>query len=195
MDFLLNPDSVLKSLVTLFVIMDPFSSIPVFVMLTKKTKENERVRAAGVACAVAAIVLVLFMLAGPWLLGTMGITLKSFMVAGGLLLLITAIQFFLGIEFGKGRERDVGVEVVLIGTPLLTGPGVMATSIILTATFGMANVMAAALIAVAVSFATLLLSSKIHRLIGRNGLQIFSKIMAILLAAISVEFIRNGMVG
>jgi len=175
--------------------MDPFSSIPAFVMLTKKAQESERARAAGVACAVAGVVLILFMIAGPWLLDTMGISLKSFMVAGGLLLLITAVQFFLGIEFGKGEEKDVAVEVVLIGVPLLTGPGVMATSIILTATFGMANVMAAALIAIAASYATLLLSSRLHKIIGKNGLQIFSKIMAILLAAISIEFIRNGMVG
>ncbi len=191
---MLDPDAMLKSFVTIFVIMDPFASIPVFLMLTRKAKDSERMRAAGVACGVAGGVLILFMVIGPWLLGAMGIATKSFLIAGGLLLLITSIQYFLDIEFGRrGEKKDIGVEVVLIGVPLLAGPGVMATSIILTATNGFWNVLVAGLAAVGISFLALRLSTPIQALLGKQGLQIFSKIMAILLAAISVEFIRGGL--
>lgn len=191
---MLEIDAILKSFAAIFVIMDPFASIPVFLMITRGEKDSGKLHAAAVACAVAAGVLLIFMAAGPWLLETMGITTKSFLVAGGLLLLITSIQYFLGVEIGKhGQKRDIGAEVVLIGVPLLAGPGVMATSIILTATHGFWNVLAAGLAAVAISFFCLRLATPIQNMLGTQGIQIFSKIMAILLAAISVEFIRGGL--
>ncbi len=175
--------------------MDPFASVPVFLMLTKKAAQNERLRAAVSACTVAGAAMVAFILIGPWLLQAMGITLDSFMIAGGLLLLITSVQYFLGIELGAGKGKDVGVEVVLIGVPLLAGPGAMATSVILSSAYGMANTIAASVIAVAVCFMVLAASGVLQKIAGSRGLQVFSKIMAILLAAISVEFIRKGIAG
>jgi len=183
--------SIITAFVALFIVMDPFSSVPVFISLTKKYEHGRRNEAALVATLVAAGVSLGFLFAGPYLLDVMGIRMESFSIAGGVLMFMIAVSFALGIDFGK-KEEDTPVEAVIIGVPMLAGPGVMLSIMLLSNTLGMGNVIVACITACAVSYAILRLSSTIQRLVGHNGLEILSRVMGVLLAAFAMEYIRRG---
>lgn len=189
MDFQLS--SVLMAFIPLFVVMDPFSSVPVFISLTKSLQPKERKEAAEVAAIVATGVLVGFLIFGPMLLSVMGIRMESFEIGGGILMLLIAISFALGIEYGD--KQKASVEAVIIGVPLLSGPGTMLTAVLLSSDFGFWNVLAAGTLSCLASFAILRLSSRIYRHIGKNGLEILSRVAGVLLAAFAVEYIRKGL--
>jgi multiple antibiotic resistance protein len=182
--------SVFTAFIAIFVVMDPFSSVPVFLSLTKKFSPAKRREAAYVAGAVASLVLFGFLLIGPPLLSLMGIRMESFEIGGGILMLLIAISFALGIDFGK--REDTPVEAVIIGVPLLSGPGTMLTTLLLASTLGLENTVVAAVLCCLASYSTLILSSHIYRVVGRNGIEILSRVMGVLLAAFAVEFIRRG---
>jgi multiple antibiotic resistance protein len=186
----LSLPSVFTAFIAIFVVMDPFSSVPVFLSLTKKFSPKKRREAAYVAGAVASLVLFGFLFIGPSLLSIMGIRMESFEIGGGILMLLIAISFALGIDFGK--EEETPLEAVIIGVPLLSGPGAMLTTLLLANTLGLENTMVAAALCCLASYATLIFSSHIYRVIGRNGLEILSRVMGVLLAAFAVEFIMRG---
>lgn len=183
--------SIITAFIALFIVMDPFSSVPVFMSLTRKFSPERKSESARIAGLVATGVLLGFLFLGPIVLSYMGIRFESFQIAGGVLMLLIAISFALGIEFRKSEETPL--EAVIIGVPLLSGPGVMLTSTLLASTLGMANVAAAGVLACAASYLVLLGSQSLYRLIGKNGLEILSRVMGVLLAAFAVEFIRRGL--
>ena len=189
MDFSLS--SILMAFIPLFVVMDPFSSVPVYLSLTRKFKPKERLEAANVAALVAAGVLAGFLILGPALLSIMGIRMESFEIGGGILMLLIAISFALGIEYGDKQKSSL--EAVIIGVPLLSGPGTMLTAVLLSNSIGFWNVLAAGLLSCLASYIILLASSRVYRLIGKNGLEILSRVAGVLLAAFAVEFIRKGL--
>jgi len=189
MDFSLT--AIIMALVPLFVVMDPFSSVPVFISLTKSFQPKERREAAEVAAIVATGVLVGFLIFGPIILSVMGIRMESFEIGGGILMLLIAISFALGIEYGD--KNKASVEAVIIGVPLLSGPGTMLTAVLLSSTIGFWNVLVAGILSCIASFAILLLSSRIYHHIGKNGLEILSRVAGVLLAAFAVEYIRKGL--
>ncbi len=183
--------SVLTAFLALFIVMDPFSSVPVFLSITKKFREHQRKEAAAVAGVVAAGVLLGFLFLGPPVLSFLGIRIESFQIAGGILMLLIAVSFALGIKFSS--HKDTPVEAVIIGVPLLAGPGTMLTSLLLSGGLGVENVAAAGLLACIASYLILLASPLLYRKIGRSGLEILSRVMGVLLAAFAVEFIRRGL--
>jgi multiple antibiotic resistance protein len=182
--------SVFTAFVALFIVMDPFSSVPAFLSLTRKFSPQKRKEAAGVAGTVATVVLFGFLFIGPALLSIMGIRMESFEIGGGILMLLISISFALGIEFGK--ETKAPVEAVIIGGPLLSGPGSMLTIILLANTVGLPSVIVAAALSCAASYLILLGSSHLYKLAGKNGLEILSRVAGVVLAAFAVEFIRKG---
>jgi len=186
----LSLSSALMAFIPLFVVMDPFSSVPVFISLTKSFKPQARREAAEVAALVATGVLVGFLVFGPLLLSVMGIRMESFEIGGGILMLLIAIAFALGIEYGD--KQKASVEAVIIGVPLLSGPGTMLTAVLLSHSLGFWNVLAAGVLSCLASFAILLLSSRVYHAIGKNGLEILSRVSGVLLAAFAVEYIRKG---
>jgi len=182
---------VITAFVALFIVMDPFSSVPVFITLTKKYEPKRRSEAALVATLVAGGVSLGFLFAGPYLLGVMGIRMESFSIAGGVLMFMIAVSFALGIDFGK-KEEDTPVEAVIIGVPMLAGPGVMLSVMLLSTSLGIGNVIIACIAVCTASYIILRLSSTIQKLIGHNGLEILSRVMGVLLAAFAMEYIRRG---
>jgi len=187
----LSLPSIFTAFIAIFIVMDPFSSVPAYLSLTRKFTPQARREAAYVAGAVAALVLFGFLFIGPALLSIMGIRMESFEIGGGLLMLIISISFALGIDFGKAN--DTPVEAVIIGVPLLSGPGTMLTTILLANSVGLANVVVASALSCIASFLIILASSHIYRVVGRNGLEILSRVAGVLLAAFAVEFIRKGL--
>ncbi|MFA6328306.1 MAG: MarC family protein [Candidatus Micrarchaeia archaeon] len=182
--------AIFSAFIPLFVVMDPFSSVPVFISLTKSMPAAARREAAEIASLVATGVLVGFLLIGPLVLSVMGIRMESFEIGGGILMLLIAVSFALGIDYG-GKQKT-SVEAVIIGVPLLSGPGTMLTTVLLSNSFGFWNVLAAGVLSCLASFAILLLSSRVYRVIGKNGLEILSRVSGVLLAAFAVEYIRKG---
>jgi len=185
-----EPGAIATAFIALFIVMDPFTSVPVFISLTRKFSFEKKRESAAVAGMVATGVLMGFLLLGPFALQFMGIRFESFEIAGGILMLLISLSFALGIQFGKQEEAPI--EAVLIGVPLLSGPGTMLTTILLSSTLGMANVIVAGLLSCLACYLILLLSSRIYKIIGKNGLEILSRVMGVLLAAFAVEYIRKG---
>jgi len=183
--------SVTTAFIALFIVMDPFASVPVFLSLARKFSPEKRGEAARIAGMVALGVLLGFLFLGPVALSFMNIRFESFQIAGGVLMFVIALTFALGIRMGEHHEAPI--EAVIIGVPLLSGPGTMLTSILLSNTLGVANVAAAGALACAASYLVLIGSSSLNRLIGKNGLEILSRVMGVLLAAFAVEFIRRGL--
>jgi len=186
----LSLSSIITASIALFIVMDPFSSVPVFLSLTKKFTQKQRKDAAWVAGAVAALVLFGFLFIGPALLSVMGIRMESFEIGGGILMLLISISFALGINMGK--SEDTPLEAVIIGVPLLSGPGTMLTTLLLANSVGLANTMVASAICCVASYLIILSSSHVYRVIGKNGLEILSRVAGVLLAAFAVEYIRRG---
>jgi multiple antibiotic resistance protein len=183
--------SIITASIALFIVMDPFSSVPVFLSLTKKFTPKQRNDAAWVAGAVAALVLFGFLFIGPTLLSIMGIRMASFEIGGGILMLLISISFALGIDMGK--SKDTPLEAVIIGVPMLSGPGTMLTTLLLANSVGLANTVIASALSCIASYLIILSSSHVYRVIGKNGLEILSRVAGVLLAAFAVEFIRKGL--
>lgn len=190
---MIDIDALIKSALALFIIMDPFASLPVFLSLTKKQTDSQKFHSAIIATAIATIVLSIFVLIGPPLMELMAISMPAFMVAGGVLLLINSIISFFGIDFSnKEPDKNLDIKIVVVAVPLLTGPGAMTTAVILANQFGFITVFPAIALVVISIFLTLSLARPISKLAGENGIEIFSKVFSILLAAIAIEFIKNG---
>lgn len=186
----ITPLSFLTAFIALFIVMDPFSSVPVFLSLTRNFSPEKRREAANVAALVATGVLVGFLFAGPLLLSFMGIRLESFEIGGGILMLLIAISFALGIEYGD--KQKASLEAVIIGVPLLSGPGTMLTAVLLANTVGVLTTLLAGLASCLASYLILLASTRVYGMIGKNGLEILSRVAGVLLAAFAVEYIRKG---
>lgn len=182
----------LQAAVALFVIMDPFASLPVFIALTRKASAEQKSEAANVATLVAGGVLIAFTLAGPPFLALIGVTMESFMIGGGIMLLLIAASMVLGFSYEQTENQRVGAAAVLIGVPLITGPGAMTTATIMAANYGLDTVLAAIVITVIASWLVLKTASPIYKKIGDNGAEVMSRIGGLILAAIAVEFIRTG---
>ncbi len=186
----LNVDELLRATVSLFIVMDPIGLIPLIVSLTSNlTKEQSR-RVIRSTIYTAAALLIAFALAGHQILQVFGISIESFSIAGGILLLLLSFELLLkGWEL-KGNAIEMGA--VPLAFPLLVGPGAITTTIITLERYGMA----VALLSVAIAIAlTLLIFSSMHllyRLLGQLGSLIVSRVMAILIAAIAIEFIISG---
>lgn len=140
----------------------------------------------------AAIVAVVFVLAGPMLLRFMGITVPDFMIAGGLLLLAISLSDLLT---GEKRQREVDVSslgAVPIGIPLITGPAVLTTCILLATTHGKAVTSAAVVINIVLAGLIFGFAGPITARLGRTGSKAISKVASMLLAAIAVMLMRRG---
>jgi multiple antibiotic resistance protein len=185
--------STIKSFVTLFIIIDPFLSLAVFMSITKELSHREKLKQAFIAVLVALGLLLIFLFSGLLLLDLLGITFSSFQVAGGVILLILGIQLLLGIEFAK-TERTEKVAVVVIGTPLLTGPGAMTTVIILSQKYGYWPPVIASVFVLAITWLILAFSDKISKFFGEKLIEVLSRVLGLVLAAMAAEFIKGGII-
>ena len=189
MDYYL--DQLIYAVALLFFIFDPFASLPIFISLTKNMDDEEKKRSARNAILVSGALFIIFTLLGTWILQLFGISLDAFRVAGGLVLLLMAIEIIFSLSFTKGTEQN-SVAWVIIATPILTGPGVISTAIILTASVGAFTTIIAGVISLAITWGLLRNSIYIVNRVGANAIDIFSKIIDMLLAALAVEFVLQG---
>ncbi|MGB9577048.1 MAG: MarC family protein [Candidatus Micrarchaeia archaeon] len=188
-------EKIVESFIVFLVIMDPFSSLPVFLALTRKFKLSERKRAADKAVLVAALPIIVFALTGTTILSLLGISLPAFRIAGGIVLALMGIQLVLSISVHQEKVRDGSAAGVIIGVPLITGPAVITSTIIFSQQVGVLATIAAAALALAVVWGVLRSANFFARLLGSQGMQVLTRIMGLLLTAIAVSMIQKGIVG
>lgn len=182
----------LKAVIALFVIVDPIGNVPIFISLTQKMSKDERKSAFHTATWVALALLLGIALAGQQVLNLFGISLHSFMIAGGLLLLVLAINILL---FGGWKEKVASSKSlggVPLACPLLVGPGAITTTILILQTSGIVVTLISVVIIFGLIWVILRLIEPIYKVLGETGSAVIARIMAIFIAAIAVGFIIDG---
>ena len=196
----------IKLTVALLAIVDPVASIPVFLGTTSGYTHAERRRVTQVVAITVFCVLAVAALIGTQVLSFFGISIPSFLIAGGILLLLMAISMLQARESGirqtpdeaeEASEKDA-VAVVPLGIPLLAGPGAISTMIIAThhskGLFGHFTLLIpAALIGIAV-WAIFAAATRISARLGKTGMNIITRVMGLIIAAIGVEYIYRGLI-
>ncbi len=189
---------------TVFSIVDPFAAAPIFLAMTPNDTEAARRRQARVAAAVCGGLLVLFALAGNRIFLFFGISTPAFQVAGGILLLVIALDMLRGQASGTRRspeeEREgtekPDVSVTPLGIPLLAGPGAISTVTLLAGRAGRTADFLALAVAIvltsALAWTILANAGLLLRLLGQIGLRIVTRVMGLLLAGIGAQFILGG---
>ncbi|MBD3677976.1 MAG: MarC family protein [Rhodobacteraceae bacterium] len=192
--------ALITAFVALFVVIDPVGLAPLFVALTKGQTEAER-RAIGLRAALIAIgLLTLFGAFGEAVLGFVGISMPAFRIAGGILLFLTALDmlFERRTQRRKGQASSANDPSVFpLATPLMAGPGAMATMILLTGEAQGWNELIAvhlvmiAVISVVVAF--FFTAGLQERALGETGINVVTRLLGMLLAALSVQFVLDGL--
>jgi multiple antibiotic resistance protein len=193
-------------LATFFATIGPLDVAAVFAALTAGETAKHRRRMAVRGTSIATSILILFALVGESLLSALGISLAALRTGGGILLLLIGIDMVFARASGSTSTTDEeeqealgkrDISVFPIATPLIAGPGAMGAVILLMAnTEGelalQAAVIAALLAIIALTFGMLLLASKIQRLFGVTGMHVVTRIFGVLLSALAVQFIFDG---
>jgi len=171
--------------------VDPIGLVPVFSALTKDLPRPEKKRMFRNIVYTGSALLLLFALAGQQLLLLFGISLQSFMIAGGMLLLLLSVEILLrGERVQKTPGEDAGI--VPIAFPLLVGPGAITTTMISIQSYGLEVAIPSILIVMFLTWVVLRLTDGINRLLGRTGSAVVARVMAVFIAAIAIQFIIEG---
>lgn len=198
-------DYLLNAIVTLFVTIDPPGLAPVFIVLTAGATRSERRSTAVRASVIAGAVLVGFALVGEPLIGFLGISLPAFRISGGLLLFVIAFE----MVFGRREERKSAtaqtsvtrddlrhVAVFPLAIPLITGPGAISATILLASrapnAWGVLGLLI--IIALLIGACTLVFlgANRLERALGDTGRIVVSRLLGLLLAALAVQFVADG---
>jgi multiple antibiotic resistance protein len=174
----------------LFVITDSLGNLPFFIGLTDGTTTAERRRINNEAILTGLILLIFFVLAGNLILDLFGMTMEDLKIGGGLLLFVIAVEILMRGKVVVEKKEDVGV--VPLGCPLLVGPGAITTTLMMTRIYDLSAVALGAAICFTLIWLILFFDEKIYQILGRNGAMIITKIAAIIIAAISVNFVITG---
>ena len=189
---------------TLFVVIDPPGLVPMFIALTVGMSSERRAAMARRACIIATVLLMLFGLAGETVLGFIGISMPAFRIAGGILLFLTALDMLFERRTqrreGQHADPDHDPSVFPLATPLIAGPGAIATMILLVGQSGpgwggTAAVMGLLVVMMLATYLFLLASPPLERLLGRTGTIVITRLLGMLLAALSVQFVIDGIRG
>jgi multiple antibiotic resistance protein len=195
-------EALLTTFVTLFVIMDPIGTTPIYVALTAGMERAARRRIAVRAIVIAACLLAAFGLAGETMLSLIGISLPAFRISGGLLLFLIAVEMLFEKRTERREKRANETlpdpSVFPLAMPLLAGPGALATMVLLASQnqgdwVATAEVLGVMLAVLAVVYVLFSLGGLIERALGNTGILLVSRLLGILLAALSVQFVLNGL--
>lgn len=190
----MDPSAIITLSISLFLILDPFASVPMFINITNGLDNRTIKTYADKAIVVAAVLLFMFILIGDKLMDIFGVTMDSFRVAGGIIFLMMAVELVFGLKLSKIDDQK-GAKWAIIASPILTGPGVITTAILISSKYGIATVMVASTIALVTTWVILRESDLIMRLVGEQALSILTKIIGLFIAAMGVESIFSGSLG
>ncbi|HVZ53787.1 MAG TPA: MarC family protein [Pseudolabrys sp.] len=195
----------IAAFVTLLVVVDPVGLVPSFLGITVGLPEQARRTVALRAALIAGAILAGSALIGDWLLRTLSITLPAFRIAGGLLLFSIASEMVLGVRTNRqSREAEEAVEERVrniaafpLAIPLTAGPGAITATVLLAGRSAgspllLASLLGVIVVVLAICYAVFLLSVPIARLLGNTGSNVLSRLLGVLLAALAVQYVIDG---
>lgn len=198
-----------QAFVTLLVVIDPFAVIPAFIGLTRNDTPANKRKTATKSCVIASIILVSFAIGGDKLLDVMSISEPAFRIAGGFLLLLAAIDMVVakshsGLVATTTDEEEEAlhredVSVFPLAIPLLAGPGALTSVVVLTrqaeglSAIAPFYVISLALVVIAITYVCLLGSEFLMKILGITGTNVLTRVFGIILAALAVQSIINGL--
>ncbi|AGB03618.1 MarC family protein [Methanoregula formicica] len=183
---------ILYAFATLFIILNPLLSVPIFAAMTRGQSPAEIHKQAFIAVAVAGSLMYLFLVFNQVIFDILGLSIPSFQIAGGILLFLLGIQEALGIELGHSKGHAKSAAGVVIGTPLLCGPGAITTVMLLSKDYGFLIPFVAITLALLATWIILYYSELIQRVLGEVVTDIMGKVLGMFLAAIAVNLITSG---
>ena len=195
-----------QAFVTLFVVLDPIGMAPIFAAITRSETEEHRHHIAKRGTLVAGIILVLFAIGGESFLGLLGIGMPAFRIAGGILLFLVALDMLFVHETALRRtsenedeeaERRRNVAVFPLAFPLIAGPGAMTSVVLLMGHAGnnflrQGLVLLVLVVVMTTLLGTLLLTGRMIRLLGVTGVNVVTRVLGLVLAALAVQFVIDG---
>jgi multiple antibiotic resistance protein len=191
------PDNFFNKILTytiqLLAVVEPFGIIPILINLTKKMEKETSKALSKSAALTSALLLMIFGIAGTQILAAFGITVNSFMVAGGALLFIVSLEI---MRHGALRniENDLqGTGVIPIAFPLIAGPGAITSVIISEQKDGPIVTLLSIVIVIGITYLVLRSINSIYRILGNRGSEVISRIFAVILAAIAIQYIVEGL--
>jgi multiple antibiotic resistance protein len=197
-------DAALQAFLTLFVVIDPVGLVPVFVALVGDRSEAAQRSTARRAILISAVLLAAFALIGGPLLSYLGISLAALQVAGGILLFRIAVDMVFAQYRRETTEEEVesqtreDVSVFPLAIPLIAGPGALASILVLTSEahgdpVDMGLILAMAGLVLLVAWGLLRVSGRVATLLGRTGVNVITRILGVILAALAVQLVANGL--
>ncbi len=190
MTFALN---LAKAIIVLFIIVDPFGNIPIFMGLTEKMTESQKRKVFNTACLVGFILLLIFAFTGQEIFAIFGVSMYSFEIAGGILLLIISIKILISGTLHENVESPESLGAVPIAMPLLVGPGAITTTIFNLQAYDVYVAALSVLIVLVLTWVILRFMNSVYRFLGKTGSLVIARVMALLIAAIAIQYILNGL--
>lgn len=183
--------------IPMFVAVDAIANIPIYLSLVEHCSQKQKIKITFDAVTTATAVAIIFMCIGKWVFSLLGVTIPDFQIAGGMLLFVLSVRLlFPGAQKdGLMHSHDKDMGVFPLGTPLITGPAVLTTTLMMMNAFGIVATLVSLILNMGIVWLTLAKAEFIMKVIGPSGTRAFSKIMYILLAAIAVMMVRHGIVG
>lgn len=196
-EFLSVPDdfiqAMLRSTIALLVVLDPLGIVPIFIALTQKMERAKKTEVSKTIIITVTGLLFAFAIAGAQIFSVFGITLYDFMVAGGVLLFIVAIELLTGGGWRfMGPDSSEETGIVPLAFPLLAGPGAITAVIISLEISGLIVTALSILIAIGITYLVLRYADRIYKILGKRGSLIVTRVFAVFVAAIAVQYIVEG---
>lgn len=198
-------ESLVNAFILLFVVIDPIGVASLFCAITRGYSARAARAAAVRGVAVAFLLVLAFALGGSLLLRYLGVSMPAFTVAGGILLFLLAVDMVLvrqsGLRTATASEQEeaehrADISVFPLAIPMIAGPGTLTTVLLLTGDRGWSRqaleVMLAAVLVLAITLAMLLAARLIQRVLGETGANVIVRVFGILLAALAVQYVSNG---
>ena len=183
----------LLSFIPIFVAMDAAGVLPIFMGLTEHLKKNDKRKIVTQSIITAFLIGILFLFLGKWIFKILGVLVSDFKIAGGFVLLAISLRDILQYEKAHKLSPDT-LGAVPIGTPLVTGPAVLTTMIILVDSYGMSLTILSFVANLIITWVTFSYATSISNFLGKAGSKAISKIASLLLAAIAVMMMRKGLI-
>lgn len=185
-------NEILRATIALLIIVDPLGNIPIFVSLTEKMDKEIRAKTFKVAVSVGFSLLFLFAVFGLEILEFFNISIPSFRIAGGLLLLIIAVEILVRGGWSYKGSKPETTGAVPMGFPLLVGPGAITTTIVNIHTYGLLITIISIIFVSIVTWIVLRYIDLVYHFLGEVGCEVVARVMAILIAAIAIQFVVEG---
>ena len=184
--------SFIWTFVPLFIVIDALGTLPFLISLSEGMSRQERYRMVHLATITAAIVGLVFLFLGQFILRVLDISVGSFAIAGGIILLVLSIKYMTTGRMVEAIKEEM-VAVVPIGTPLTVGPATITTLLLLATQFPLYIVLISFALNMVLTWVIFLSSNQIVRFMGKGGLQASSRVFSLLLAAIAVSMMIHGL--